>query len=82
MDSVTYILQELKAIKSQQSRILDYLEGREGRLLLTTNQAAYFLGVSRQTINNKVREGILHKTVRDGQRGFLLSDLKDLQSHG
>jgi len=80
MDSVTYILQELKAIRRQQSRILDYLEGREGNLLLTTTQAAYFLGVSRQTISNKVKEGILHKTVRDGQKGFLLSDLKDYRN--
>ena len=79
MDSATYIMRELKAIRQQQSRILDYLEGREGNLLLTTSQAAYYLGVSRQTINNMVNRGEISKTIRDGQRGFLLSKLKDLK---
>lgn len=46
--------------------------------VMTIQDAASYLGRTRQTISRKIREGVLKKVTRGGVTGILLSDLNKI----
>ena len=46
--------------------------------IMTIQDAANYLGRTRQTISRKIREGVLKKVTRGGVTGILLSDLNKI----
>ena len=48
--------------------------------VLSIQEAAKFIGRSRQTISKKIRENKLHKVERGGVTGILYSELKDARN--
>ena len=65
---------ELKRMNDRRER-----EDAEPELVLTIQQAAQFIGRSRQTISRKIKEKKLHKVERRGVIGILKSELDELR---
>lgn len=79
MDDATikFLTQELKEISRTNKIILGYI--KPITIPLTATQAAAYLNVSRSTISNYKRKGLLKPVVRHGLSGYLISDLDKLK---
>lgn len=74
MRQMSEVLEELV---TEFKRLNKNLEEKQQTLdvLYTPSEAALYLKVTRQTVCNYARKGILHKVVRAGREGFLKSEL-------
>jgi len=81
MDDATikFLTKELKEIRRTNKIILGYIEKQPITIPFTATQAAAYLGVSRSTISNYKRKGLLKPVVRHGLSGYLISDLDKLK---
>lgn len=81
MDDATikFLTHELKEIRRDNKRILGYIEKQSISIPFTATQAAAYLGVSRSTISNYKRKGLLKPVVKHGLSGYLITDLDKLK---
>ena len=63
------------------NRLAAALESKKQDKLYTCSEAAYLIGVSRQSISRYIREGRIKKAVRGGRVGILESEINKIRRY-
>lgn len=70
---VVSLINEIQAKLDELNRIVHV------RSVVSCHDAAVLLGVTGSTVSRYLRNGVLHKVIRDGRQGILLDDVLKLK---